>query len=129
MKRSFVLGMFLGVAITAIAIAATSEMSSSLDPVKISPQYYKVLFENEQVRVLEYRLPPGDKESMHSHPAGVVYSFSAGHLKNTIQGSSSMEVDAKADEVHWRDPITHSIENLGNTELHALAVELKKTCN
>jgi hypothetical protein len=35
--------------------------ASAQDPVKTSPQYYKVLLENDQVRVLEYRLKPGEK--------------------------------------------------------------------
>jgi hypothetical protein len=51
------------------------------DPVKLSPQYYKVLVENDQVRVLEYRLKAGEKEPMHSHPAGVVYVLSGAKLK------------------------------------------------
>jgi hypothetical protein len=41
------------------------------------------------VRVLEYRLKPGEKEPMHSHPAGVVY---------VLTGESI-----------WRDPVTHAI--------------------
>ena len=32
------------------------------DPVKITPQFYKVLLENDQVRVLEYRIKPGEKK-------------------------------------------------------------------
>ena len=55
------------------------------DPVKTSPQYYKVLLENEQVRVLEYRLKPGEKEAMHSHSAGVVYVLSGAKMKFTEQ--------------------------------------------
>src|SRR5206468_4896166 len=53
------------------------------DPVKISPQYYKVLLENDQVRVLEFRLKPGEKEPMHSHPAGIVYALGGATLKFT----------------------------------------------
>jgi hypothetical protein len=30
------------------------------DPVKISPQYYTIRLENDRVRVLEYRLKPGE---------------------------------------------------------------------
>src|SRR6267142_2906021 len=55
------------------------------DPVKTSPQYYKVLLENDQVRVLEYRLKAGEKEAMHSHPAGVVYASAAQNLSLVIQ--------------------------------------------
>jgi quercetin dioxygenase-like cupin family protein len=118
----------LGAAMTVIAFVASSEIDSFLDPVKVSPQYYKVLLENDQVRVLEYRLKPGEKESLHSHPSGVVYSFNDGKLKGSLKGSESRESTAKAGQVMWRDPITHSIENIGSTELHALAVEFKKTC-
>jgi hypothetical protein len=39
------------------------------DPVKTSPQCYKVLLENDQVRVLEYHLKAGEKEPMHLHPS------------------------------------------------------------
>ena len=41
-----------------------------MDPVKLSPQYYKVRLDNARVRVLEYHLKPGEKEMMHSHPRG-----------------------------------------------------------
>jgi hypothetical protein len=30
-----------------------------LDPVMSNPQHYKVIFENDQLRVLEYTGPPG----------------------------------------------------------------------
>lgn len=129
MKRSFLIGLVVGVALTTIAFVIASEVTSSLDPVKISPQYYKVLLENDQVRVLEYRLKPGEKEPMHSHPAGIVYSFSDGRMRSTMPDGKSQEGERKAGEVHWRDPITHSAENTGDTEIHVLAVELKKQCN
>jgi hypothetical protein len=44
------------------------ERNSTQDPVILSPQYYTVEAEDERVRVLEYRLKPGQKEVMHSHP-------------------------------------------------------------
>ena len=52
-------------------LTALHTTAHAQDPVKTSPQYYKVLLENDQVRVLEYRLKAGEKEAMHSHPAGV----------------------------------------------------------
>ena len=69
------------------------------DPLKTSPQYYKVLLENDQVRVLEYRLKAGEKEPVHSHPA--------------------------TGETIWRDPTTHAVENVGDTEAHAITIDLK----
>lgn len=95
------------------------------DPVKASPQYYKVLLENDQVRVLEYRLKAGEKEPMHSHPAGVVYVLSGAKLKISYPDGRTEEKAAAAGETIWRDPTTHAIENVGNTEAHAIAIDLK----
>ena len=95
------------------------------DPVKTSPQYYKVLLENDQVRVLEYRLKAGEKEAMHSHPAGVVYVLSGGKLKFSYPDGRTGERAAATGETIWREPTTHAVENIGDTEAHAIAVDLK----
>jgi quercetin dioxygenase-like cupin family protein len=58
-----------------LELLVLATLAFAQDPVRLSPQYYNVLLENEHVRVLEYRLKPGEKESMHSHPAGIVYVF------------------------------------------------------
>src|SRR6202011_572111 len=83
------------------------------DPVKTSPQYYKVLLENDQVRVLEYRLKAGEKEPMHSHLAGVVYVLSGAKLKFSYPDGRTEVKAAAAGETIWRDPITHAVENVG----------------
>jgi quercetin dioxygenase-like cupin family protein len=95
------------------------------DPVKVSPQYYKVLLENDQVRVLEYRLKAGEKEPMHSHPAGVVYVLSGAKLKFSYPDGRTEERAAAIGETFWREPITHAVENVGDTEAHAIAIDLK----
>jgi quercetin dioxygenase-like cupin family protein len=95
------------------------------DPVKTSPQYYKVLLENDQVRVLEYRLKAGKKEPMHSHPAGVVYVLSGAKLKFGYPDGRTEEKAAATGETIWRDPTTHAVENVGDTEAHAIAIDLK----
>lgn len=95
------------------------------DPVKLSPQYYKVLLENDQVRVLEYRLKAGEKEPMHSHPAGVVYVLSGAKLKMSYPDGRTEERAAATGETIWREPTTHAVENVGNTEAHAIAIDVK----
>ncbi|MEY2536343.1 MAG: beta-alanine degradation protein BauB [Verrucomicrobiota bacterium] len=95
------------------------------DPEKASPQYYKVLLENDHVRVLEYRLKAGEKEPMHSHPAGVVYVLSGATLKFSYPDGRTEEKGAAAGETIWRDPTTHAVENVGDTEVHAIAIDLK----
>src|ERR1700730_6271040 len=95
------------------------------DPVKSSPQYYKVLLENDQVRLLESRLKPGEKEAMHSHPTGVVYVLSGAKLKFSYPDGRTEEKAAATGEAIWRDPTTHAVENVGDTEAHAIAIDLK----
>ena len=39
----------------------------SLDAVVAAPQFHRVLFENERVRVLEVTVPPHTREPLHTH--------------------------------------------------------------
>src|SRR5438067_8998917 len=115
--------MKIAILISLLAILGTTVKAQ--DPIKLSPQYYKVLLENDQVRVLEYHLKPGEKEPMHSHSAGVVYVLSGGKLKFSYPDGRTEERAAATGETIWRDPTTHAVENIGDTEAHAIAVDLK----
>ena len=105
-----------------VAVAADAP---SRDPVKISPQDYTVRLENDRVRVLEWRLKPGGKEPMHSHPDGVLMVLADSTLKSTGPGGTSITRATVNGEVAWAPAVSHSIENVGSTEAHALLVELK----
>ena len=48
-----------------------------LDPVATNPDLYRVLFENDVVRVLEYHDRPGDRTTPHAHPNSVMYTLSS----------------------------------------------------
>jgi len=80
---------------------------------------------NDQVRILEYHLKAGEKEPMHSHPAGVVYVLSGGKLKFSYPDGRTEERAAATGETIWREPTTRAVENIGDTEAHAIAVDLK----
>jgi quercetin dioxygenase-like cupin family protein len=95
------------------------------DPVKLAPNIYKVLFENDRVRMLDFRLKPGEKSSMHSHPAYFVYSLSDYRIRHTFPDGRSEEREAKAGAALWREAVTHAGENAGTTEAHAVLIELK----
>jgi hypothetical protein len=62
---------------------------------------------------------------MHSHPAGVVYVLSGAELKFTYPDGRTEERAATTGETIWRDLTTHAVENVGNTEAHAIAIDLK----
>lgn len=106
-------------------LATLCTTAHAQDPVKTSPQCYKVLLENDQVRVLEYRLKAGEKEPMHSHPTGVVYVLSGAKMKFSYPDGRTEERGAASGQTMWRDPTTHAVENVGRTEAHAIAIDLK----
>ena len=79
-------------------LAVLCTAAHAQEPVKTSPQYYKVLLENDQVRVLEYRLKAGEREPMHSHPAGIVYLLSGAKMKFTYPDGRTEERSAATGE-------------------------------
>ena len=114
----------VGIVLGATAVAALGRVTTQ-DPVKVSPQYYTVRFENDRVRVLEYHLKPGEKEATHTHPPGVVYVTADATIRSVRPDGTSSETAGKAGEVFWRDDTTHAVENVGSTDARAIAVELK----
>jgi beta-alanine degradation protein BauB len=121
--KDLMLGAVLGAVSTATIVAFAAEQN--LDPVRLSPQYYTMRVDNPRVRVYEYRLPPGQKDVMHSHQPGVVFELSDATLKITLPDGTSNTHTSVPGEVAWRDSVTHAIENIGATQAHAYAVELK----
>lgn len=98
----------------------------SEDPVKTDSDKYRVLFENQRVRILEYRDKPGDKTTMHSHPDFVVVSRSAFKRRLTLPSGKTMEREFKPGEMMWTDAQSHIGENIGNTDTDVLIIELKE---
>ena len=97
----------------------------SLDPAESNPEFYKVIFENDRVRVLEYKDKPGDRTSPHGHPDSVMYTLSS-FGRRLIHGNQHRDVQLQAESVNWLSAQEHSGENIGTTETHALFVELKE---
>ena len=52
-----------------------STWDPALDAVVAAPVHHKVLFENDQLRVLEVTLPPDDEEPLHHHRWHSVFVF------------------------------------------------------
>ena len=116
-------GAIIGAVATAAVVAVAAP--TTMDPVKLSPQYYTVRLDNTRVRVLEFRLKPGEKEVMHSHPEGIVFALADATVKTFLPDGTSVAYPSRNGDVMWRDAVTHSGENVGSTEAHYLAVELK----
>ncbi len=97
----------------------------SLDPVESNPRHYTVVFENERVRVLEYRDQPGERTTPHRHPDSVMYTLS-GFRRRLVAGDVDREVALEPGTVIWLPAQEHRGENIGDTPTHVLFVELKE---
>ena len=96
------------------------------DPVKTDSDKYRVVLDNEGVRVLEYRDKPGDKTTMHAHPDFVIMASSAFKRQLTLPGGKTVVREFKPGEVMWTDAHSDIGENIGDTETHVFIVELKE---
>jgi quercetin dioxygenase-like cupin family protein len=95
------------------------------DALAIAPHLYKVVLENEQVRVLEVKASPGVASEMHSHPSYVAIAITDSQMKFTLPDGKSIEVEIKAGQSRFSGPLDHATEIAGNHDAHLLLVELK----
>ncbi len=119
MKRAVILFALL---VTAASVAATSP----LDPVRVAPHIYAVVFENERVRVLARTIRNGETSPLISQPDRVVvYLNPCAWLVEQEDGSKSME-SFKFGTPVWAPAETHG----GDTsnviqQCSVLEIELK----
>ncbi|SOC46457.1 hypothetical protein SAMN05660748_0240 [Blastococcus aggregatus] len=95
-----------------------------LDPVTTNPQHYRVVFENERVRVLEYTDVPGDRTTEHEHPDSVMVTLSS-FRRRLHAGDAARDVEITTGFAGWLPAQRHSGENIGDSRTHALFIELK----
>lgn len=96
------------------------------DPTTTNPDLYKIVFENERVRVLEYQDAPGDRTTPHSHPDSVMVTLSDFDRRLSV-GDQQREVSLNSGVATWLPAQTHSGENIGTTATHTIFVELKES--
>jgi hypothetical protein len=92
------------------------------------PRAYRVAFENDQVRVLDFVGRPGMGicgEGMHSHPARLSIVMNGWRSLASTPNSPARAVQRKDGEVFWREAETHKVENVGKTNSRVLIVEIK----
>lgn len=118
-------GIILAVVCLTAALCLSAAAPSPQDALKAAPNHFKVLLENDHVRVLDFHGKAGDKIAMHSHPAYVSYLVSgSGKTKFTSADGKTTEAEAEVGKAVWHDAETHAAELAGSN--HSLLIELKK---
>ena len=96
------------------------------DPTTTNPEFYRTLWENDDVRVLEYVDRPGEETTPHAHPNTVMVTLTDFDRRLT-SGDQSRDVTLTAGSALWLPAQTHSGRNIGTTPTHTILVELKRS--
>lgn len=110
-------------ALTCMAAAAPAVRAA--DPVATDGDKYRVLLDNERVRVLAYTDQPGDKTQAHEHPAFVVYALAPFKRRLHLPDGRSLVREFKAGDVLYSNGESHIGENVGTTPTQIIMVEMK----
>jgi quercetin dioxygenase-like cupin family protein len=126
-QPKFLLALALAACTTAAAETPkkTSAAEKPGDPAIVAKDVYKLLLENDRVRVFDVRFTPGQRAPMHSHPDHVVYIMDDATLRLTGPDGKSQDVSVKAGQTLFLPAGPHAAENIGKTAAHNLVVELK----
>ena len=108
--------------LSAICIAAST---FGQDPVKTSPQYYKVLLENDRVRVTETSYKPGADSGMVQRSDRVVRALTDGTLEKITPDGKKEIIEWKTGQVRYGKKETYSQKNIGKTDLVLFVTNLK----
>lgn len=99
------------------------------DAAKVQPQGYRVAFENDMLRVLDYNSRPGMGvcgNGMHSHPAHLTIVVTGGSVRiRTPDGKTTEQIDIPVGAVFWSEAETHVTENISGSNLRSFIIELK----
>lgn len=107
--------------------------SDPLDGVTVAPDHHRVLFENDEVRVLETTIPAGVRTPLHTHLLPqVMYVVSPSHFIRRDEDGAVM-FDTRSDPsfvlprvLYAAGTPRHTLENTGADDLVVIGVELKR---
>jgi quercetin dioxygenase-like cupin family protein len=120
----WVLNAVLGLALILMS-GASALAQQDLDSTTADAKHHKVEFENDQVRVVRWQIPPGETTARHSHPANVNVFLTDANVLITTDDGKSNTVQAKAGDAAWRGPVTHVAKNLSDKPVEGIIVEPK----
>lgn len=124
-------------AAASLALASAAEMPHDLDAVAAAPRNHRVLLENDEVRVLQVEVAPGETEPVHEHRWPSVVHIQALQpaidVRYAVREGRLVEID----RVQIREgPVPpavwspaeppHAVTNLGKAPFRLLRVEFKR---
>jgi quercetin dioxygenase-like cupin family protein len=111
---------------------ANWEWPDELDALAAAAAHHTLRLENERVRVLETRIPPNETTAVHTHrwPNVQHVLSSTDFVRRDGEGAVLRDTRSigrpEPGATLWSEALPpHSIENVGEADLHVIMVELK----
>ena len=111
-----------------LAALGVAPESLAQDAARSDPRSFRVVLENERVRVLEYKSGPGlgpCGQGMHYHPDRVAVLLTDAKVRLTDAQGKSVIREFPAGHVFFAPAETHSTENVGGSGTRIQIIELK----
>ena len=109
------------------AFGVTRELLAQ-DAVTADPRSFRVVLDNERVRVLEYKSGPGFSvcgQGTHYHPDRVTVALTDAKVRITSAEGKTAVREIPAGHVFFAPAETHSTENVGGSGTRIYIIELK----
>ena len=88
------------------------------DVVKVAGEHNNILLENDDLRVIQNTLAPGEKDAMHTHPHGWYYVVRPGKMRIVFADAKEAVWESKDGEGGWiKARAAHTSENVGDAPL------------
>jgi hypothetical protein len=101
-----------------------------LDSLIVCKDTQRLILENQFVRVIEERVPPGVAQPKHRHAHGVLIPLANSDIESVDEpigqpGGQPTQRHLQFGEAGWREPVIHTVRNAGTTELFNIRIEVK----
>jgi hypothetical protein len=115
--------------LAALPAMLLTDAAIAQDAAQVQPRAYKVVLDNDRLRVLEFTSRPGMGvcgNGMHSHPAHLTVAITAAKVRVKLPDGKTFVAGQKPGDVFWSEAETHETENISGRDMRALVIELKQ---
>jgi hypothetical protein len=127
MKRltSFVVGIVVPAFILAGGIASSAVAQEKAKAPAKAEITSKLLFENNKVKAVELRYPPGVVSPSALRPDRIVHTIKGGTIVRTYPDGKTQKIESKTGETRWLEAATYEFKNVGKSDyvLHVVFVK------
>jgi hypothetical protein len=91
------------------------------------PVKNKVVYEDEQFRIFEEILAPGDTRQLHSHAQRVVVKLNPARLTDPRYNKDGLKKGSlqEPNSIKYAEPIVHVVQNISDVPLFNIVIEFK----